>query len=149
MFIPLRLSVVFFTWGLLSASHFALAGNQLRGMPDIPQCVVVALSWPSGAPPYDVTIEDQTHKNIFGTSVNHNSLRWTVTPSSGTEVKFASIDSNGATSFAGPYSVVEGSTDCLNSTSSGPTQKRHSFEIHLYFDKKRNKYPPTHRPLHH
>ncbi len=92
----------------------------------------------------------------FGSSVNHNSLRWTVTPSSGTKVKFASIDSNGATSFAGPvsasllprgvvtyivvqYSVVEGSTDCLNSsslTSSSPTQKRGFFEIHLYFDKK-------------
>src|SRR5258708_13782154 len=50
----------FFTWGLLSAFHFALAGNQLCGMPDIPQCVIVTLSWPSGALLYDVTIEDQT-----------------------------------------------------------------------------------------
>src|SRR5258708_11733262 len=33
---PLHLSVAFFTWGLLSAFHFALAGNQLCGMPDIP-----------------------------------------------------------------------------------------------------------------
>src|SRR5258708_39869934 len=64
MFMPLHLSVAFFTWGLLSAFHFALAGSQLCGMPDIPQCVIVALSWPSGTLLYDVTMEDQTHRNM-------------------------------------------------------------------------------------
>jgi len=122
MFIPLDLSVAFYTLGLLFAPHFSLAAQ----IPEIAQCVVVDLMWSTESPPYNVVIQNQNNDTIFSSSANNNAFNWTVTQSPGTELTFHSTDSNGITNKAGPYKVVEGSTGCVN---------------------KRNTYPPAYHAL--